>query len=434
MATPDHATNANHAWGLLAAASAGWVYAVLAWAMYSSPSVALLLPLIWLSIPARAGAGLFVATYVAGVTRVLPAYAGGWFDSFALGLALWVAMAALCGLFWAALWPRQGAGKGHVATAAIGATLGALLPPVALVMPGHPVAALGYLIEGGGWVALLAYFCVIGWAATELRGLAEGNVLRWTRGLAQPAVILVATGALWVVGAKLDGSDQTRGRLVGKWGAVRTEFGPPPVNDDQAVDRIARIGRMVRSLAGGEDGLDVVVLPETILGVAEPGNLAVLRSEVLVGARAAKQTVVLGAVEPQGAGRFANLAMGFRPDGSTWKVAARQSVPVASWAPWSGHEHYPSDWLGPATAEVTPGVRARFMMCYEEWMPILHLMPEVIERQNLVIAMANRWSTSSPLASAIQSAHTEGMAKLFRRPWLRSENLPAAGGKPRQYG
>lgn len=434
MAKPDHTANTHNAWRLLVAVAAAWAYAVLAWAMFSSPSVALLVPLIWLCMPSRAGAGLFVATYVAGVTRVLPAYAGGWFDSFALGVALWVAMAALCGLYWAALWPRQGAGKVHVATAAVGATLGSLLPPVALVMPGHPVAALGYLIEGGGWIALLVYFCVIGWAATELRAMADGDVLRWARGFAQPAVILVATGALWVAGAKLDGGDPARGRLVGKWGAVRTEFGPPPVNDDQAVDRIARIGRLVRSLAGGEDGFDVVVLPETILGVAEPGNLAVFRSDVLVGARADQQTVVLGAIAPLGAGRFANLAMGFRPDGSTWKVAARQSVPVASWAPWSGQEHYPSDWMAPATAEVTPGVRARFMLCYEEWMPILHLLPEAFERQHLVIAMANRWSTSNPLASVVQSAHTEGMAKLFRRPWLRSENLPAAGSKPGQSG
>ena len=38
------------------------------------------------------------------------------------------------------------------------------------------------------------------------------------------------------------------------------------------------------------------------------------------------------------------------------------------------------------------------------------------------LVLANLWA-AGPLADEIQKAHTEGMARLFRRPWVRAVNF-----------
>ena len=117
-------------------------------------------------------------------------------------------------------------------------------------------------------------------------------------------------------------------------------------------------------------------------------------------------------------------ALVFRADGSSSYVVARQPVPLAEWAPWREQGTYEIDWFANSVASIGGGVKARVVFCYEEYIPILHLISEAREEHNMVLVLANLWAASS-LADEIQRAHTEGMARLFRRPWVRAVNFPA---------
>lgn len=84
--------------------------------------------------------------------------------------------------------------------------------------------------------------------------------------------------------------------------------------------------------------------------------------------------------------------------------------------------HFPADWLAGGTVHLGGQVKARIMFCHEEWMPALHLLTEAREDHEMIIAMANLWAAKDPLAAHVQAAHTQGMALLFRRPFVRAVN------------
>lgn len=405
----------------LAFAVLGGGLGVLAWAQHSSPALALLLPLLWVMAPGRTQAFALTLAYHLAVVRFLPPYAGTWFDSLALGILIWFSLGVACALAWTLFWPSKT--RPWVTVAAIyAALLATLLSPLAAVLPGHPIVGLGFLWFGGGWFAVAAFFVVIpalGYA------LVHEIPKRWPQRQTHPWLALIFIGALvGTIGGRLDGTDSSRGRAVGRMGAIHTAWGGFPGQDTEAIERVEKIGKSLKLLAGGVDGFDTVVFPESIIGWYEPGIHAVIKSEILQTAKRNGQTIILGADTQVRPGQFQNIAIVFRPDGSSSYISARQTTPATQWNPLNKNIHFPVDWLGVSTTNVGSGVTARIMMCHEEFMPILHLLSEARENQQLVIAIANRWASRNELASTVQSAHTEGMARLFGRRWLRAENGP----------
>jgi hypothetical protein len=331
-----------------------------------------------------------------------------------------------CAAVWTLLWPALKTPT-RTAVAVLLALLVTILSPVAAVLPGHPIVGLGWLWYGGGWVAIATFFVVTVGLASAL--VHPALVSRFPhKGAAWLGVLLLGC-VIGGFGHKLDGGDKDRGRIAGHFGAMHTTWGSFPANDDEVISRVEKIGKVVKALAGGDDGIDTVVFPESIIGIYEPGTHAVIKREVLRGAAAAGQTVIVGADLPIGGEKHQTVALVFRPDGSSSYIAARQTTPLSQWRPWSSKLHYPADWLGKSVTDVGSGVAARIMICHEEFMPVLHLLSEAFENQQLVITLANRSASNNELSSTIQSAHTEGMARLFGRKWLRSVNGPTDGKK-----
>jgi hypothetical protein len=180
-------------------------------------------------------------------------------------------------------------------------------------------------------------------------------------------------------------------------------------------------------MAGGEDGLSTVVFPEGILGLYDPSLYTVLKVALLNKSRQAGQTVVIGTDLQTSKREFQTVAVVFKPDGTSTYIASRQAPPVSMWAPWSPYRHYPSNWFADNTIGISKGIRARIMFCYEEYLPFLTLIDEAMYDQNLVITMSNLWASNSRLPNTIQAAHTQGMALLFGKQWVRSVNMPKAG-------
>lgn len=406
--------------GLLAC-TIGWLVGVAAWGAFSSPAISLVIPLLWLLTQCRWQAFLLVTAYHLATLRFSPAFAAPLFESLTMGIVVWFGASAVSGLVWAALKVNSNRALVRAGTLFL-ALLLTLLPPAGLVIAGHQVVALGFLAPGTGWFGITLLFTVyplaLAWLSVWMQR--PGHLLQ--------AVSICAgiAAVLWVIGDKVDASDTTRGRMVGDIATVNTLWGHFSHADDPTIERIEKMGKTVRALTSGAEPLKTIIFPESVLGFFEPGSFAVVENSVLRDAKHAGATVVIGAsVAPKAGGRE-DIAIVFRPDGTSSYVKARQNAPIAYWAPWNKDEHYPADWLSNSSAQIAPGVRARFMFCYEEYIPFLHLMAEARDNSNLVVALANRWGTRNALVGIVQGAHTQGMAKLFGKHWLRAENKPAS--------
>jgi len=400
---------------------AGFVLAWLAWGPDRTPGLSLLLPVCWVFASSRTSAWLLTSSYHLGVTRFLPDFAGRWFESTVMGWSFWLAMGALCGLAWAISWTKR---RDALAVSAswLGVLVLTLVPPFAMVLPGHPVVALGYVVPGAGWVGVGGYF--VGMGLLLILARRPGGVSSATKaGYVRLVVGVAMAGFIFIVGDK---PEPSAGKVVGKIGALETHWGGFPKRDSlEVVQRIVKIGRASRSLVGGEGEISTLVVAESVLGVYDPSLYPVLDIEVLKDMRTTGQSLVVGADIFASEKVLQKAALAFRADGSSGYVVARQPVPVAEWAPWGQAATYDLDWTAVSVLNIGGGVKARIMFCYEEYIPMLHLISEAREEQHMVVVMANLWAASDPLANEVQAAHTEGMAKLFRRPWVRAVNFPA---------
>lgn len=396
----------------------GGAVAVLAWGVGRTPAVSLLLPVLWILMPSRVSAFCLAATYHMVVVRFIPELAGTWFDSSLVGYSLWVGLGVISGVAWAICWPRSGS-PAWVVGSSIVVMLVLLVPPVAMALPGHPLVGVGFLAPGTGWFGVGGFFVAVAGACWFFRCKMQ-SIVGERKWLIWSAVLALGI-MLWAAGGV---PDPEKGKIAGRVGALTSMWGRFPDRDSvEVMLRIGKIGLATANLAGGDDGIDTVVFPEAVLGIYDPSLYPAMEQEVLRKTKLSGQTVVVGADLESGPNTYRGVAIVFRPDGSSSYIAARMTVPVAQWAPWSNKVHFPSDWLGKSTLDVGGGIRARFMFCFEEYLPLLHLLSEAREDHVLVIAMSNLWASDDPLTSYVQGAHTEGMARLFNRKWVRSVNL-----------
>lgn len=394
--------------------------AVAAWGEGRSPSIAIILPLLWALAPSRSHAFVLTAAYHMGVIRFLPGYAGTWFSSITMGAGVWLAVGVISGLGWAICWTRSKKPLWVIAST-IAALSVTLLPPVAGVLPGHPLVGWGFTMPGTGWLGLAAMFAAsaAGVWIVRCRVPVLPRVPKWAvPGMVSLLAIMTATAGMQPGG-------NGAGKIIARAGAISTHLGgPPPPYSMEVMERVEKIAKATQSLAGGDDGFTTVIFPESVLGIYDPSLYPVLESTLLQKARDAGQTVILGADLQLDGAKWLNSALIFRPDGSSTYLSARQAAPVAMWKPWAQGGHYPSDWLGRNVAPIGGGLTARFMFCYEEYIPMLHLIDEALYDHNVVVAMSNLWPSHGELANHVQAAHTQGMALLFGRRWLRAVNLP----------
>lgn len=388
-----------------------------AWAPGRSPVASILLPVLWIMAPTRATAFAATAAYHLAVVRFLPDFAGTWMNDPRLGFLCWLGIGLACGAVWAAFWPRSRK-PSVVALATCGALATLLLSPIAAISPGHPLVGWGFFAPGTGWLGVALMFLLSAAAASVVRSVASTGRLQQLGNIAGLCLLAAAFALRGPM------SEPGNMRLAGRVGGVNTQLGGfPAFGSLEVMERLARIGRATMQLAGGDDEIQTVVFPEGIVGIYDPSLYPAMELEIVRPIARTGQTVLIGADLRSGAGTFQNIALVFRPDGSSAWIAARQTTPVTQWRPWNKDMHFPADWLASSTITLGGGVRARVMFCHEEWMPVLHLLSEAREPHNLVIAVSNLWAASDPVADYLQGTHSVGMARLFGRKLVRSVNL-----------
>jgi len=401
----------------LAWLSVGAAIGYAAWGSGRTPLLAILIPLLCFSARSRSEAFLLALGYHLAVVRFLPDYAKAWFDEPLLGLPIWLGVGFVSAAGWATGWTASSDGK-RVALASLCALAITLLPPVAVVLPGHPVVAWGFLLEGTGWVGLFAAIAATMGGCVLVRRARVSEAHVWHL----PLVMGLIAAFLVTLSLRQDRMD---GSVVGDMAAFATGWGSPPRTDEEIIARLEKAGAMAREASGGEGGARLVVFPETSMGKYDTSFGPVFRNELVAQAQAGRQAIMIGGEVALPDRTAQNLAVLIRRDGTISYVTQRQPAPISMWAPWKDG-HFPADWFGTNTLQIEPGLRARVIFCYEEYLPFLTLINEARDPHTLVVVMANGWAIPNLEASHIQETHTEGLARLFGRKYLRAENYQPA--------
>jgi hypothetical protein len=376
-----------------------------AWGEGRYPYLAALLPLAIGISGTRLRAFAIGFAYVLATERAGPAFMASWFDdSLIAGLALWLGSGLVGGLVWSLGWTAS-ATPWRKALASVTAWAVTLLPPVAVLAMGHPIIAWGNIMQGTGWLGVIASCAV---PAIILWNYSKAPWSLWTMTL----MFVPIAGA--VVGASAYSFNQIETRFVGDMAAVSTNWGAAK-DPWEVLERIERIGNT---------DVRVVIYPEAVIQRYDPALYQVLKMEVIDAAARAGQTIILGADLPTKGGDLESAAIAFYPDGKSATAIARQTVPIALWKPWLHAGSFLTDWRANNILTLKDGVVARVLFCYEEYIPLLSLINEAKDAHNIVVVMANTWAAKDQLASTIQSRHSEGIAKLFGKRILRAENRP----------
>lgn len=413
------AAAAPHLWWFLG----GSLLGALAWGLSRTPILAVVLPLLCFFAQRRMHVFMLALGYHLAVVRFLPEYLQTWFDTLWIAVPAWLALGIASALGWSLIWTASR--RGWVVAVVSGAAFVlTLLPPFAAFMPGHPLIAWGYLLEGKGWFGVAIAVVITMLACAEVRRPTPG-VPRWFA----PYIVTMLVGFL--VWASFH-QKQTDARMVEDTVAVHTGWGPPPRKDLDVIERIEKVADISRRLSGSENKPRLIVFPETTLGRYDTTFGPVLRNEVVSQATGAGQAILMGAEIDLPDGTSQNGALIVRRDGTSEFLVQRQPALASMWAPWKSRGHFTADWMRSSVVTIESGLSARVMVCYEEYMPLLHLLSEATQPHVLVVAIANAWAAPTLEATQIQANHTLGMAMLFGRRVLRSENYRPEMAKERR--
>jgi len=163
----------------------------------------------------------------------------------------------------------------------------------------------------------------------------------------------------------------------------------------------------------------VVVLPESIVGYWLSGTAAVWRPVIQWTATHPQQTVLLGALVPEGRG-YADALLKIHA-GHVRILPDRIPVPFSMWHPWNPIESARMAVFGRREAVRVDGRKAGYFICYEQLLTLPELSltfspPEVL------IGAANDWWAKGTNIPEIQRASLRAWARLWGVPVIDAVN------------
>ncbi|MGY3613886.1 conjugal transfer protein TraB [Bradyrhizobium sp. USDA 10063] len=366
-----------------------------AWSGYAlALPLACTFPTLWALAPSRLISAVVSAAYFLAASRALPQGVVNFYGTdLGVGIALWIAAAAIFVLVHAVLWQSR-RGWGRALRFALAAILMSV-PPFGIVGWAQPITAAGILFPGWGWWGLAATAAIL---------------LTMTTGKWPIAAIVVAgfwawSAAHWIAPAQPDswvGLDTKLGSALGR---------APDLDQSQAL--------LQRVREAGTAGARVVVLPESAAGLWT----ATTSRFWMDGLRGSDVTVIAGAaiVDREG---YDNAMMEISTGRARRLYGERMPVPVSMWQPWlawtgQGGGARASFFANPVVKSTRHHVAP--LICYEQLLvwPVLHSM---LHSPGVLVAVGNDWWTAGTNVLAIQRASTEAWARLFGLPLVLSFN------------
>lgn len=384
--------------------------ACLGWAAWGDGRTALLalaMPLCLSMMANRLSVYLFAAGYHLAVLRGSVIFIGGWFDSIWMGLLAWSVFGIVGAMPWALAWWVQAGKRWTRVASVLAGFLLSLLPFFAVLQGGHPLYGWGNALEGMRWIGIILALGITG-------------LFAWMPKNERVKTLTVLIPVLLFVSWNQPRMDM---RGAGPVQAVSTKLGEPPSSDRSTVDRYLKIGEITKGVRRRltEDEL-ILLFPETTLGAYDSSfgfNHRMIKSTL----DRANIGVVIGREVTNEDGTRLNQALYLSPSGAEQVINQSNPALLSMWAPWK-NDRFTIDWARDNRLYLDGGTVARVVICYEEFLPFIFLRDEWVGGHDIVLAMANAWPTNDMTLSNVQAAHTEGMAKLFGRRVVRSENRP----------
>jgi hypothetical protein len=397
--------------GVALAATCGLVLGTLAWGEARTPVLAALLPIAISLCRSRLQAFALAMAYACALLRFTAALVGTWFgDNLLIGVGAVAIYGIVTGSAWSLGWTAS-AHPFRKAWAVITAWAAALLPPAAIGAPGHALIAWGFLLPGSAWWGVglsVAVPAVVAYLVAWFRPPRTATLV----GFAGAAFLLSMWGL--VRGGPETVPPRAAVAMTTHWGRLSSM--------DAALQRIEDMGR--RSALEPAAGAAAVIWPESSIGRYDPAYFPVLSIEVLRAAAKTGTTHVIGMDLPLPGEQFLNSAVAFYPDGRTATATARQPAPIALWKPWRTEGNFIANWRASNLLRLGQGDTAAVIFCYEEFFPTFYLLNEALNRPSVYLALSNTWAAEYRAADDIQRRHSEGVALLFGKPYLRAVNRP----------
>jgi apolipoprotein N-acyltransferase len=336
---------------------------------------------------------------------------GSLIRAFTLWVLSAVALAAPWGLFWSERSPVK------KALGVILAVLASIPPPLGLIGWGNPLAGAGLFFPRFGWFGLALMLDLYAEAAQskKLRRVFIVVVL-----LAVPFLTLPAAPERVTVGdVTIQGLDTPFGRMASGSGDFDTQYRRERVVF-QYIREMKRDGEL--------KGVDIVILPETIIGRGNPTTLKRWRKFFdSLGPRpfTEKGTVfVAGGEIPTDRGRkYNNVMLSFEKEGKSQTAMQPFPVPFSMWRPFGG-EGANAYLFSPGDVSIMEvhGRKLGFLVCYEQFLtwPFLSL---IFQKPDAIIAPSNLWWCRGTSLPGIQAATVRLWTRLFGKSLISAANL-----------
>ncbi|BDB14048.1 conjugal transfer protein TraB [Acidithiobacillus ferrooxidans] len=383
----------------------------------------LLIPLVVMGGNKRDRYGVAMAYYLAGSHGLIEGSASFFGPGHVpMGIALWLASAALLAAGWAfADRPWK-----VVAVLVVDA-----LPPLGLFDWLSPLAGAGVLFPGFGIAGLFLYlgtiwlglFIVNAYFAYLRPDIDKNDPERLWASITLITLIIVPMG--------LNASYLTRRPHVTPkgWAGMNLRLGPITENVMADMARNQEWIGQTQAMAEASHA-KVVLLPET-LTTWWAGNANEVKSAVPKG-----QEWLVGASVPVGRDLLADGIEAVRGGGAEVKGGGKGAnllfispfpVPVSMWHPWyRGHGYVRADGVGYEAGWWEPvrkvdGVRAWASICYDQLLPWVW-MEGVVQRPQVVLLTNNEWWAKGTGIPAIQRATAWAWVRLIGAPLVETEN------------
>ena len=311
---------------------------------------------------------------------------------------------------WGLLWSERSTAKRIFGV--IFATLASIPPPLGLIGWGNPLTGAGLFFPGFGWFGLILMLDLYAEAAQSVK-LRRGFIVIVL--LAIPFLTLpTALERVTVDGVTILGVNTSFGRVASGSGDFDTQY-----------KRERIVFQYIRELEkdGELEGVNIVVLPETIIGRMNPTTLKRWRKFLDSFTKDTGTVFVAGAEIPSTGGlMYDNTMISFEGNGKRQVAKQRIPVPISMFRPFSGEgaNAYLSS-LGDVSIIEIRDKRLGFLVCYEQFLtwPFLSLMPQ---KPDVIIAPSNLWWCRGTSLPGIQAATVRLWARLFGVPVVKAAN------------
>jgi hypothetical protein len=354
---------------------------------------ALLFPFVYLHSRRRLDSLCAVFYYAAATWSIIPG-AQGFFQTghnFAVPLAIWAALVALCSAPWVVFYSRR-----YLPLSAVAALTALALPPLSLVTVAHPLIAAGDWFPGTRWFGL---------------GLPIILIAAYRRfGTAMTLAILIAASV--ATHARFHRPVPTLNIL-----AVNTHFDGQPPHDD--IDpRLEFEERTIQQIALAHPDT-LLVFPESIIpswnGMHEArwastfAQLKVQRTGLLIGT-----TIPIPNTE---ANRNVLLSRGYT---ERFSYVQRVPVPLGMWHLGDQRHGFPLMLRFPPTIRIW-NRRAGILVCYEQ-LSFWPAIETLAHNPDMLLAPSNiYWAANTPIP-AIQHVAAQDWADLWAIPLYEASN------------